>query len=142
MQDRLLAHDAVEVLWYTQVEEFLGSSETGLTGLRLKDTRSGEESELAVDGCFIAIGHDPNTATFAGSPIHLDELGYVAAEPGGAQLPSTPIEGVFVAGDVHDHHYRQAITAAGYGCRAALDAEKWLTNRAIGAAAAEATSGK
>ena len=124
MQDRLLAHDGVDVLWDTEVEEFVGSSDTGLTSLRLRNTQSGDESVLAVDGCFIAIGHVPNTGMFTGTDVQLDDNGYV--REGDRPLPYTAVEGVFVAGDNHDHHYRQAITAAGYGCRAALDVEKWL----------------
>lgn len=124
MQDRLLSHDGVEVLWDTEVEEFVGSSDTGLTSLRLRNNKTGEESDLAVDGCFIAIGHIPNTTMFVGTDVQLDDNGYV--REGERPLPFTAVEGVFVAGDNHDHHYRQAITAAGYGCRAALDAEKWL----------------
>ncbi len=95
------------------------------------NVESNEEQDLAVDGCFIAIGHDPNTEILRGLNVELDELGYVA--DGEKPLPATAIDGLFVAGDVHDHHYRQAITAAGYGCRAALDAERWLTNRLMGA---------
>jgi thioredoxin reductase (NADPH) len=124
MQDRLLAHDKIEVLWNTTVVEFVGSQDSGLTSLRLSDTKTGEESTLEVAGCFVAIGHTPNTEIFVDSAVSRDENGYVTA--GDRELPSTQIDGVFVAGDNHDHHYRQAITAAGYGCRAALDTEKWF----------------
>ena len=126
-RSRLLAHDKIEVLWNTEVGEFVGSSDTGLTSLRLIDTQTGERSELEVAGCFVAIGHTPNTGMFVGSPVQLDDNGYV--REGDRPLPSTAVEGLFVAGDNHDHHYRQAITAAGYGCRAALDAEKWLAGQ-------------
>ena len=124
MQDRALAHDKLEFLWNTEVLEFLGDPEDGLQGLRIANNKSGEEGSLSVHGCFIAIGHDPNTEILTESPISLDEQGYVA--PDGRHFPFTPIEGVFVAGDVHDHHYRQAVTAAGHGCAAAIDAERYL----------------
>ncbi len=131
MAGRVLEHEKIDILWNTQVEEFVGTSETGLTGVRVINNQTGESADLQVDGCFIAIGHDPNTEVLVDWPIRLDELGYVADDE--RPLPSTAIDGVFVAGDIHDHHYRQAITAAGYGCRAALDAEKWLTKRLMGA---------
>ena len=131
MARRVLEHEQIDVLWNTEVEEFVGTSETGLTGVHVINNQTGEGANVQVDGCFIAIGHDPNTGVLVDWPIRLDELGYVADDE--RPLPSTAIDGVFVAGDVHDHHYRQAITAAGYGCRAALDAEKWLTKRLMGA---------
>ena len=131
MAERALANDRIEMLWNTRVKEFVGSSKTGLQAVRTVNVQTDEEQDLAVDGCFIAIGHDPNTAILRDLTIDLDDLGYVTE--GDRPLPHTAIEGVFVAGDVHDHHYRQAITAAGYGCRAALDTERWLTNRLMGA---------
>ncbi len=131
MAERALANERVEMMWNTQVKEFVGSSKTGLQAVRTVDVNTGEEQDLAVDGCFIAIGHDPNTALLRDLAVDLDDLGYVTE--GDRPLPYTAIEGVFVAGDIHDHHYRQAITAAGYGCRAALDTERWLTNRLMGA---------
>ena len=124
MQDRALAHDKLEFLWNTEILEFLGDTENGLQGLRISNNKTGEERDLSVHGCFIAIGHDPNTETLTETPISLDEQGYVT--PGGLHFPFTLIEGVFVAGDVHDHHYRQAVTAAGHGCAAAIDAERYL----------------
>ena len=124
MQNRALQHERMEFLWNTEVKDFQGSPETGLTGVTIVDNRNQEERLLRVSGCFIAIGHDPNTEVLQQSTIKLDDLGYVIGD--GRQLPSTEIDGVFVAGDVHDHRYRQAITAAGYGCRAAMDVEKWL----------------
>ena len=124
MQDRALAHDKLEFLWNTEVLEFLGDPENGLQGLRITNKKSGEENSLLVHVCFIAIGHDPNTEILTESPISLDEQGYVTAD--GRHFPFTPIEGVFVAGDVHDHHYRQAVTAAGHGCAAAIDVERYL----------------
>jgi len=131
MTERALAHERVEMMWDTQVKEFIGSSKTGLQAVRTVNVKTGEEQDLVVDGCFIAIGHDPNTALLRDLAVDLDDLGYVTE--GDRPLPYTAIEGVFVAGDIHDHHYRQAITAAGYGCRAALDTERWLTNRLMGA---------
>ena len=131
MAERVLEHENIDVLWNTEVTEFVGTSETGLTGVRTMNNQTGEGADMQVDGCFIAIGHDPNTEILVDWPIRLDELGYVAK--GEQPLPHTAIDGVFVAGDIHDHHYRQAVTAAGYGCRAALDAEKWLTKRLMGA---------
>lgn len=131
MSERALANDKIEVMWNTVATECIGSAETGLTAVRTMNVETNEEQDLAVDGCFIAIGHDPNTEILRGLNVQLDELGYVA--DGEKPLPATAIEGLFVAGDVHDHHYRQAITASGYGCRAALDAERWLTNRLMGA---------
>ncbi|NKB90201.1 MAG: thioredoxin-disulfide reductase [Acidobacteria bacterium] len=131
MAERVMASDKIEVMWNTVTKEFVGSSDTGLTSVRVADVNTGEESDLAVDGCFIAIGHDPNTAILKGLDVAVDDLGYVT--DGDRPLPFTSIEGLFVAGDIHDHHYRQAITASGYGCRAALDAERWLTNRLMGA---------
>jgi thioredoxin reductase (NADPH) len=124
MQDRVLEHDKIEVLWNTEVAAFEGDPQSGLKGLRITNKVSGEERDLPVHGCFIAIGHDPNTAILREGPISLDDQGYVSAD--GRHFPLTAIDGVFVAGDVHDHHYRQAITAAGAGCRAAIDAERYL----------------
>lgn len=137
MQERALAHDKIEVLWNSVVTEFVGTPEEGLQKLRIQDVNTQEERDLPVDGCFVAIGHVPNTEILAGSDVSLNEAGYVQEEPSGRPLPFTGVEGVFVAGDNHDHHYRQAVTAAGYGCRAALDAEKWLTAREATAAARE-----
>ena len=124
MQDRALAHDKVEFLWNTEIVEFLGDPANGLQGLKIHNNQTGDDGELPVHGCFIAIGHDPNTEILTESPISLDDQGYVTAD--GRHFPFTPIEGVFVAGDVHDHHYRQAVTAAGHGCAAAIDAERYL----------------
>ena len=119
MQSRVLANSKIEVLYNTAVAEFVG--EDHLTGVRIKDTVSGAVSDLAVGGAFIAIGHKPNTEIFRGQ-IELDDKGYIVP----SDQTKTSVPGVFVAGDVRDFRYRQAVTAAGMGCMAALDAEKHL----------------
>jgi thioredoxin reductase (NADPH) len=122
MANRALEHPKIEVIWNTVVEEILGDN--GVTGLRLRNRVEDTVSELAVEGVFMAIGHDPNTAVFA-SQIETDEAGYILA----GDTSMTSVEGVFAAGDVVDKVYRQAITAAGMGCRAAIDAERWLESQ-------------
>ncbi len=119
MANRALEHEKIEVAWNTTVEEILGDG--AVTGLRLRNTATEEQSELAVDGVFMAIGHVPNTAVFA-DQITLDDAGYIVP----ADKTMTSVEGVFAAGDVVDTVYRQAVTAAGMGCQAAIDAERWL----------------
>lgn len=119
MQDRILANPKVQVLYNKSVEEFLGDQ--SLTGGRIKDAVTGEVAEMQFGGAFIAIGHKPNTQIFQGQ-ITLDEKGYIVP----TDNTKTNIEGVFVAGDVRDFRYRQAVTAAGMGCMASLDAEKFL----------------
>jgi thioredoxin reductase (NADPH) len=121
MQDRALSHPKIEVRWNTEVAEVKG--DMTVNALTLRDTTTGEESELAVQGLFIAIGYKPNTDLFGGQ-LDIGPGGYldVIGETG------SKIEGVFIAGDVHDHHYRQAVTAAGDGCKAAIDAERWLAS--------------
>ncbi|MDJ0496570.1 MAG: thioredoxin-disulfide reductase [Acidimicrobiia bacterium] len=119
MANRVLEHDKIEVIWDTVVEEVIGDDL--VTGLELYNRVTEERSELAVEGLFLAIGHDPNTKIFQGI-IDLDEQGYILT--GTNTMTSVP--GVFAAGDVTDHVYRQAITAAGMGCQAAIDAERWL----------------
>ena len=122
-QERLFKNPKVSVIWDSVVDEFLGSdAPPSLTALRLKNIKTGELSELKVDGAFIAIGHTPNTELFKGS-IALDNEGYILTSPG---TTKTNIPGVFAAGDVQDKVYRQAITAAGTGCMAALEAERFL----------------
>jgi len=124
MQERVLANPKIEVVWNTTVSEILG--EGAVTGVRLTDTVTGEEREMATDGVFMAIGHDPNTALFAGQ-VDLDENGYVlVAEP----RTDTSVPGVYAAGDVTDTIYKQAVTAAGQGCKAAIDAERFLEEMA------------
>lgn len=119
MQERVLKHPNVEVLFNKTVEEFLGDQ--SLTGGRIKDSVTGEITEMKFQGAFIAIGHKPNTDIFQGQ-ITLDQKGYIVP----SDNTKTNVEGVFVAGDVRDFRYRQAVTAAGMGCMAALDAEKYL----------------
>ncbi len=119
MANRLLAHDKVEMVWNTVVEDVLGDAL--VSGLKVRNVVTDEVSELPVEGLFLAIGHTPNTGIFAGQ-IELDESGYILTN--GNTMTSVP--GVFAAGDVADHVYRQAITAAGMGCQAAIDAERWL----------------
>ncbi|MBS1261315.1 MAG: Thioredoxin reductase [Calditrichaeota bacterium] len=122
MQKRALKHEKIQVHWNKVVIHVLGSKQEGVTGLKLKDTETGEISELKVQGMFVAIGHKPNTDLFRGV-LEMDEAGYIKADPGSTR---TNVEGVFAAGDVRDNVYRQAVTAAGTGCMAAIDAERWL----------------
>lgn len=124
MQDRLEKTENINIIWNHVVEEVLGDDAPmgGVTGIRLQSTEDGSTQELAVDGLFVAIGHDPATAPFRGH-IDLDDEGYIVVAPGRTQ---TSVDGVFAAGDCVDKIYRQAVTAAGMGCMAALDAEKWL----------------
>ncbi|NLI26475.1 MAG: thioredoxin-disulfide reductase [Acetobacter sp.] len=123
LQERLFAHPKVSVIWNSAVEDIQsGGTPEAVTGLTLRDTVTGATSELAVDGVFIAIGHSPTTAMF-GNQIELDAEGYIVTEPG---TPRTSVPGIFAAGDVQDRTYRQAVTAAGTGCMAALDAERYI----------------
>ena len=122
LQERLFKSDKISTLWNKTVERFEAGENGGLSHLVLKDTQTGEESELIVDGAFVAIGHAPATELFAGK-LPMDDNGYLLVEPG---TPKTEIPGVFAAGDVMDHTYRQAVTAAGTGCMAALGAERFL----------------
>ena len=122
MAARALAHPKIEVRWSSVAEEVLG--EEAVTGVRLRNVITGERSELAAEGFFVAIGHDPNTVLFR-EQLELDDQGYLRVYQG----TSTSVPGVFGAGDVVDHTYRQAVTAAGMGCQAALDAVRWLENQ-------------
>jgi thioredoxin reductase (NADPH) len=121
MQDRVMKSPKVEILWNAVVEEILGEDLKGVTGILLKSTQTGETFTEACDGVFVAIGHVPNTAVFRGK-IELDEKGYIRTRDG----TLTNVAGVFAAGDVQDSRYRQAVTAAGSGCMAALDASRFL----------------
>jgi thioredoxin reductase (NADPH) len=134
MVDRAIEHPKIDIHYNTAVEEVLGDAH--VTGLRLRDTASGELREMVAEGLFIAIGHRPNTEAFR-DWLEVDPKGYlVVHDETGSQ-----IEGVFIAGDVHDHRYRQAVTAAGDGCKAAIDAERWLEAEGlIGAGAASPAS--
>lgn len=122
MQDRVLNNEKVEVLWNTEIREILGTKEDGVTGIRIYNNQSGEESIFPTEGVFIAIGHKPNTELFEGV-LDMDETGYLKTE--GSSM-KTNIAGVFACGDAQDSYYRQAITAAGTGCMAAIDAERFL----------------
>ena len=122
LQDRLLNHPKISVLWNKTVESFEAGENGALSHLRLRDTVTGEDSNFSCDGAFVAIGHAPATELFKGK-LPMDDSGYLLVEPG---TPKTSIPGVFAAGDVMDHTYRQAVTAAGTGCMAALDAERFL----------------
>ena len=124
MIDYARSKDNVEFITNATVEEVLGTDEGRVTGVRLRDTISGEYRDLPADGLFVAIGHDPTTGLFK-DILDMDEAGYLLTQPGST---ATNIEGVFAAGDVVDHTYRQAVTAAGMGCMAALDAERWLAH--------------
>jgi thioredoxin reductase (NADPH) len=122
MQDRVLKNPKVEMLWNKTVLSVEGSKKDGVTGLTLQDTVTKEESLLPTDALFVAIGHTPNSSLFA-EQLEMDENGYLLHKPDSAE---TSIPGVFVSGDVQDHVFRQAITAAGSGCMAAIGAERWL----------------
>ena len=122
MADRVFANDKIDIMWNSAVEDIYGSKETGVTGVKIKDTVSGELKDVDCDGIFMAIGHVPNTGIFKGQ-IDLDDKGYITTEP---DTTNTNVPGVFACGDVQDQVYRQAITAAGTGCMSAIDAERWL----------------
>ncbi len=124
MQERLFATPNIHIAWNRVVDEILGDDQ-GVTGVRLKSTLDGSIEELAVHGVFIAIGHKPNT-DFLGNQLEMDEAGYIITK---GKSTRTSIEGVFAAGDVADPVYRQAVTSAGEGCKAALDAERWLATQ-------------
>jgi thioredoxin reductase (NADPH) len=122
LQERLFAHPKIKVLWNKAVDRFVGSEGGALSGVELTDTVTGERSVEPAQGAFVAIGHAPATELFKGK-LAVDDGGYLVVEPG---TPRTAIPGVFAAGDVMDHTYRQAVTAAGTGCMAALDAERFV----------------
>ncbi|MCO6509765.1 MAG: thioredoxin-disulfide reductase [Aridibacter famidurans] len=136
MQDRALKDPKIEVLWNTEVREILGSQDEGVTSVRLYNNVSGEETDFATGGVFIAIGHKPNTDLFK-DWLEMDDVGYIKTE--GSSM-KTNIEGVFASGDAQDSYYRQAVTAAGTGCMAAIDAERFLAEHENGEEAAEAAA--
>lgn len=127
MQDRVLAHEKINVLWNTEVTEILGEKDTGVQKVKLRNTESGETSELETRGVFVAIGHKPNTDLFAGK-LDMDAVGYLVTE---GKTMKTNIPGVFACGDAQDAYYRQAVTAAGTGCMAAIDAERFLAEHTL-----------
>jgi thioredoxin reductase (NADPH) len=120
MAERVKSHDKIDVAWNSVIEEVLDVEKNEVTGIRLKNVKTGEVSELAVSGLFMAIGHDPNTAAFKGH-VEMDDTGYIITTD-----TKTNVAGVYAAGDVQDKDYQQAVTAAGTGCIAALEAEKYL----------------
>jgi thioredoxin reductase (NADPH) len=125
MQDRAHRNPKIAFIWDSVIDEIIGEPKSGVSAVRLNNLKTRTTSDFKTDGVFIAIGHQPNTAIFSGQ-LPTDELGYLKVRPGST---FTDIEGVFAAGDVADHVYRQAVTAAGTGCMAAIDAERWLEAR-------------
>ena len=125
MADRALAHPKIKVTWNSVIEEILGTKEKGVHGVKMKDTQSGDIREESCDGVFMAIGHNPNTALFI-DILDSDQAGYLITNHGST---ATNIEGVFACGDIQDHVYRQAVTAAGTGCMAAIDVERFLESQ-------------
>jgi thioredoxin reductase (NADPH) len=121
LQDRARKNDKIDFIWDTVVEEIIGDADKGVTTARLRNVKTGAEEERQVEGVFLAIGHVPNTKIFEGQ-LKLDEQGYIVTD----SRMHTNIQGVFACGDCQDHIYRQAITAAGTGCVAAMEAEKFL----------------
>ena len=135
MQERLFANPKISVIWDSAVEEVLGAGDPpGVTGIRIRNVKTGETKEIAVDGLFVAIGHSPSTELFKGK-LPLDPEGYLLTAP---DSTATSVPGVFAAGDVKDRVFRQAVTAAGMGCMAALEADKFLVLHEHNAAAAAA----
>ena len=125
LQERLLKHEKINCIWDHELVEILGEdSPPNVTGVKIKNVKNNETQELKVDGVFIAIGHDPATQIFKGQ-LEMDDQGYIITKP---DSTATNVEGVYAAGDVKDKTYRQAVTAAGMGCMAALEAEKYISN--------------
>lgn len=122
MQERALANEKINVLWNTEIREIVGTKEAGVTAIKIYNNQTKEESDFPTQGVFIAIGHKPNTDLFK-DWLNLNEVGYIQTE---GRTMKTNIEGVFACGDAQDHYYRQAVTAAGTGCMAAIDAERFL----------------
>jgi thioredoxin reductase (NADPH) len=127
MQQRAIDHDKIDIAWNSVIDEYLADDMGNLKGLNLKDTQDGAIRELPVTGCFIAIGHTPNSQFLAGQ-IDTDENGYIVTKP---NVTATNVEGIYACGDVQDHVYRQAITSAGTGCMAAIEAERYLGEKGL-----------
>jgi thioredoxin reductase (NADPH) len=127
MQDRVLAHEKIEVLWNTEVKEIKGSKETGVESVTLYNSKTQETTNFPTKGVFVAIGHKPNTDLFKGV-LDMDDVGYLKTE---GRTMKTNIPGVFACGDAQDSYYRQAVTAAGTGCMAAIDAERFLVEHVV-----------
>lgn len=127
MQDRVLNNEKITVHWNTEAVDVFGTEGAQMEGLKIKNNKTGTLEELSARGLFYAIGHDPNTKLFKGQ-LELDEVGYIITKPGSVE---TSVEGVYAAGDVQDHEFRQAITAAGTGCMAAMLAERWLSEKGL-----------
>jgi len=127
MQQRAFANPKIGWEWNQEVVEVLGDRKSGVTGVKTKNTQSGERKTLPVNGLFVAIGHTPNTELFKGQ-LEMDPVGYIKIQPG---TTKTSIPGVFASGDAADPVYRQAVTAAGTGCMAAIDAERWLASQGV-----------
>ena len=127
MQDRVLNHEKIKILWNTEVREIVGTKETGVESVKLFNSEINEESTLPTKGVFIAIGHKPNTDLFKGK-LDMDEVGYLITE---GKTMRTNIAGVFACGDAQDAYYRQAVTAAGTGCMAAIDAERFMAEHTV-----------
>ena len=126
MQERALNNPKIDVMWNTTVLDMMGDPQNGgLTGAKIQDTVTGETSDIDCDGLFLAIGHKPNSNIFNGL-LKMDEKGYIITKPDSTQ---TSVEGVFASGDIQDTIYRQAVTAAGSGCMAAIEAERYLESR-------------
>ena len=127
MQQRAFANPKIGWEWNQEVVEVLGDKKTGVRGVKTKNTQTGEDKTLALNGLFVAIGHQPNTDLFKGQ-LEMDAVGYIKVEPGTTR---TSVPGVFASGDAADPVYRQAVTAAGTGCMAAIDAERWLASHGV-----------
>ena len=125
MQDRARKNEKIEFIFDTVIDEIVGDDDA-VNGVKLRNVKSGEVSDFPIEGVFMAIGHTPNTSIFKGK-LDMDNVGYLKVKNGSTR---TNIEGIFAAGDVADHVYRQAVTAAGTGCMAAIDAERWLEDQA------------